>query len=158
MPRSHGPKQPAPRVVEPEVLTREQQIYEDRLIGLSVLSIADKYRTDVGEVQAIIARMCPGISLQMKLATIELELARLEELQTAFHAKAKGGCVQSAAILLRLSEARRQLLGLDSPLKVDAVQVRAEAAPTASSVDRIRAALDRLAHGTSKPPEEPTSH
>ena len=101
MPRAHGPKQPAPRIVEPEVLTREQQIYEDRLIGLSVLSIADKYRTDVGEVQAIIARMCPSISMQMKLATIELELARLEELQTAFHAKAKGGCVQSAAIVLR---------------------------------------------------------
>jgi hypothetical protein len=158
MPRAHGPKQPAPRVVEPEVLTREQQIYEDRLIGLSVLSIADKNRTDVSEVQAIIARMCPSISMQMKLTTIELELARLEELQTAFHAKAKSGCVQSAAILLRLSEARRQLLGLDSPLKVDAVQVRAEAAATASSVDRIHAALDRLAHGTSKPPEEPKSH
>jgi len=158
MPRAHGPKEPAPRAVEPEVLTREQQIYEDRLIGLSVLSIAEKYRTDVGEVEAIIARMCPSISMQMKLATIELELARLEELQTAFHTKAKSGCVQSAAILLRLSEARRQLLGLDSPLKVDAVQVRAEAAPTASSVGRIRAALDRLANGTSKPLEEPTNY
>jgi hypothetical protein len=145
MARAHGPRPPPLRTVEPEVLTREQQIYSDRLSGLSVLAIADKYRTDVVEVQAIITRMCPSISTALKLATVELELARLDELQSYFHAKARTGDAQAAAIVLRVSEARRQLLGINSPLSVDVVQVRAEAGPAKSSTDIISEAIERIA-------------
>jgi len=145
MPRAPGPRPPAPSVVEPQILTREQQIYADRLAGFSVLAIADKYRTDVPEVERIVSQMCPSISMQMKLATIELELARLDEITNAFHARAKAGDAPSAAIMLRVSDARRSLLGLDSPLRVDAVQVRAEAGPGPTSIDKISAVIERIA-------------
>jgi hypothetical protein len=159
MSRAHGPRpKPAP-VVEPEVLSREQQIYQDRLSGLSVLEIAERHRTDVVEVEAIVARMRPSVSTALKLATIELELARLDRLQNAFDAKATAGCTASAAIVLRVSDARRQLLGINSPLAVDVVQVRAETGPAKSSTDRIFEAIERIAgqagsNGSGKPAGE----
>ena len=51
----------------------------------------------------------------------------------------------AAALMLRIQERRAAYLGTETPLRVDTVQVRAEAAPQPSGTDRILEALNRLA-------------
>jgi hypothetical protein len=143
MPRAKGPKQPVSSL--PEVITREEAMLRERLAGKPIRRIAAEFGCSAEEAQGIIVGMCTSVTTQMKLHTVELELERLDELVRAFHAKALQGDAPSAAVLLRVQERRAMLLGTDSPLKVDAVQVHAEAAPHQSSIDRIMAAMQRLA-------------
>ena len=132
-----------------EVLTRDEAMFRERLAGKSIRSIAAEFGCDPIMAQDTIARMCQSVTTQMKLHAVELELERLDELTAAFHEKAKAGDVQCAAIVLRVSERRAALLGIDSPLRIDAVQARAEAEPTQSSFNKIHEAILRVARGGS---------
>jgi hypothetical protein len=145
MPRARGPKQPIAISVL-EVITRERAMYLDRLAGKSVRAIAEAFGISATEAQAIIASQCTPVDTQLKLHTVELELARLDELASVFHPKAIAGDISAAALVLKIQERRSCLLGTDTPLKIDAVQVRAAALPQQpSSVDRIMAAIQRIA-------------
>jgi hypothetical protein len=144
MSRAKGPKQPIV-ISAPEIITRERAMYLDRLAGKSVRSIAEAFGISATEAQAIISSQCVPIDTQLKLHTVELELGRLDQLASVFHPKAMAGDAQAAALVLRIQERRSALLGTDTPLRIDAVQVRAEAAPQPSGVDRIMEALGRLA-------------
>ena len=72
-------------------------------------------------------------------------IRRLDQLAATYHPKAIQGDAQAAALVLKIQERRSSLLGTDSPLKVDAVQVRAEAQPRPSATDRILEALEQFA-------------
>jgi hypothetical protein len=142
MPRARGPKQPASNV---EILTREEQMFRQRLAGVPVRRIAAEHGCSVEEAQTIIAGLCTSVTAQGRLHSLELELERLDELQEVFHVKAKAGDPQCAAIVIRLQERRSALLGLDAPASyLNAVQLVNQTAPKESSVDKIMAALNRL--------------
>jgi hypothetical protein len=143
MPRRRGPRQSANGT--PEVITREQAMFRQRLAGKSLRNIAADFGCELEEVQKIVAGMCTGITNRIKLHTIELELERLDELQAAFHEKAKAGDPQCAAIVLRIQERRAALLGLDTPTKIDAIQIAIATAPAPTGIERIRAAIERVA-------------
>jgi hypothetical protein len=157
MPRAKGPKQPIV-ISAPEVITRERAIYLDRLAGKSIRVIAEEFGISTTEAQAIISAQCT-VDTQLKLHTVELELARLDDLSATFYPRALKGDTAAAALLLRIQERRSALRGTDTPLRIDAVQVRAEAVPQSSSIDCIMAALQRVA-GKPEPndsdlPEDP---
>jgi hypothetical protein len=144
VPKARGLKNP-PNHTVPEIISPEQAMYLERVSGQSIKDIAHMFGRSPEAVQAIIDMQCPLVTTDLKIRTIGLELSRLDELHATFHPKAKAGDDRAAAIVLRIQERRAQMLGIDSPMRIDAVQVRAEAVPQPSGVDRIMEALNRLA-------------
>jgi hypothetical protein len=103
-------------------------------------------------VSEIIERMCAPVSPEMRRQALSLDLARLDQLQESFHEKALAGDVSCAAIVIKISERRAALLGLDVPAHIRGNQpVQIEVQP-ASTHDRIRAALEHLATQRLPPP------
>src|SRR5262245_45220333 len=127
---------------------REEEIFRARLKGRSVRAIAREFACEIVEVEEIIEKMCAPASAAMRRQALALDLQRLDELQTVFYEKAQDGDTASAAIVIKLSERRASLLGLDVPASVrgDAVQLAIITPPQPeSTTDRIRRALDLLA-------------
>jgi hypothetical protein len=127
-----------------ELIDREEAIFKARLAGKSVRRIAREFRTDLATVESVVQRCCPVINTQMRLAALALDLERLDELQNVFYSDAMNGDAQAAAICLKIAERRSCYLGLDSPMRIDPVQLAAEAQPQPTSTERIMAALNRL--------------
>jgi hypothetical protein len=89
----------------------------------------------------------------MRLNAIKLELERLDQLIRPFFAKALEGCTASASVMVRLSQRRSELLGLDAPLRIDATLIEVREAPT--STEKWQAAIDQL---VGKPAPSEQSH
>jgi hypothetical protein len=141
-----------------ELPDRDEQMFQARLSGQSVRSIARQFRVSEAQVQATVARLCTPVNVQMRVHTLQLELERLDQLEAVFYARATNeGDPQSAVICVKIAERRAAYLGIDAPVKVDPVQLAEAAAPKPTSTDRIRAALDRIAsqHKPNGDGEEP---
>ena len=82
-------------------------MYLDRLAGKSIRVIAEEFGISTTEAQAIISAQCTPVDTQLKLHTVELELARLDELASVYHPKAVKGCISSAVLLLRIQAGHR---------------------------------------------------
>ena len=136
----------------------EDQILELRLGGASTKTIARRFRIPVEAVNDVLDAAFEQLSDRGRLRATHLELARLDELLGKFRAKALEGDPVAANLLVRLSERRSALLGLDHR-QVDPVMLSLSVMPRASSTDRIREAIDRLRHdplyGGRPDPEEP---
>jgi DNA-binding CsgD family transcriptional regulator len=123
---------------------RDQQMFELRLQGASIRSIARQFRISEQQVQATVARMCTPLTVQLRAHTFELELERLDQLQKAFFTDAQKGDPAAAAITLKILERRACMMGIDAP-RADPMQLIAEANPVKkTTTDRIEAALKRL--------------
>jgi hypothetical protein len=61
----------------------------------------------------------------MRLTALALDLERLDELQNVFYDDAMKGDAQAAAICLKVAERRSAYLGLDTPVRIDPVQLAA---------------------------------
>jgi hypothetical protein len=136
-----------------ELVSRDRQMFKQRLAGKSIRAIAQEFRLSVRETQDIVMAMCTGIDVRMRIHTLELELERLDELQGAFHERALDGDVPAGALVLKISERRAQLLGLDAPVRLDLNQIEA-IEPRESSFDKIKAALDAVARERLKKPDK----
>ena len=75
---SKGPKKPIVISV-PEIITRERAMYLDRLAGKSVRAIAEEYGISPTEARRS-SSQCTPVDVQLKLHTVELELARIDAL------------------------------------------------------------------------------
>jgi DNA-binding CsgD family transcriptional regulator len=124
----------------------EDQILELRLGGASVKTIARRFHISVERVNETLDGAFEQLSDRGRLRATNLELARLDELIGKFRAKALEGDPVAANLMVRLSERRCQLLGLDHK-NTDPVLLNMVVNPPASSTDRIRQALDRLRVG-----------
>jgi hypothetical protein len=58
--------------------------------------------------------------------TIDVELMRLDELQKAFFPQAKGREIGAGALIIKIQERRATLMGLNTPMKVDPIQLAAD--------------------------------
>jgi hypothetical protein len=76
-------------------------------------------------------------------------LSRLDELLRVFFACAIEN-VEVGLLVVKIFERRALLLGLDSPQKLDIIQVQAEGAPT--SYEKITAAIMSLKYGSNGEP------
>src|SRR5262249_46732676 len=131
---------------------RDDAILEERLSGRSVQIIARQHHCAIDEVEAMIDRRLGGeIDNVMRLKAIKLDIARLEGLMQPFYERAtKDRDWQAGTLCVKILESRGLLLGLDSPKRVDVVQMQAQEQP--SDYERIRAAIYAVARPNGRLP------
>ncbi|MGR4930615.1 hypothetical protein ACIPUD_27985 [Bradyrhizobium sp. CAR08] len=111
----------------------DAQILTHRMAGISVRAIMRRYGMTKRDVEAALDRALPQINNATRIATIKLELERLDQLIRPFFVKALAGDTAAASILVKLSERRSSLLGLDAPLRIDATLVESYDNPTTTA-------------------------
>jgi len=128
-----------------EVADRDEQIFCARLAGKSVRLIAKRFGLTVEEASKIIEERCAPLSASMRRQELQLDLERLDALQTVFHEAAMRGDVASAAVYIKILERRALVLGFDQPASTRVSPIEVTVAPQETSTDRIRRALEDLA-------------
>jgi hypothetical protein len=126
-----------------DIDTRDEQMFQLRLSGMSVRKIAKQFNVTEAEAQKAIAEQCTPISQQMRKHTLELELDRLDEMEEIFYPSMKEKNTASGHLVMKIREMRADLLGYRAAIRVDATQI-IQAAEVNSS-DRIQRVLDDLA-------------
>jgi hypothetical protein len=121
---------------------RDDFILQERLSGRSARSISKELRCTVGEVDESLDRTLPKITNEAKRRLIALDLDRLDGLIEVFYKRAIEKVDAQAGLLVVKILA---LLGLDSPQKLDVVQVQASAEPTQH--EKIKDAIMRITKG-----------
>jgi hypothetical protein len=122
----------------------DDDIIQQRVSGRSVRAIARTFGVTGAEVNAVIDRFATAtIDDKIRTHTLALELARLDELQDTFYARALEGDVQSGALCAKIIERRCTMLGLYTP-PATTLQVVEAQAPRETSTEKIRHVLDQL--------------
>ena len=122
----------------------DDEVIRQRISGRSARAIAKAHATTVAEVNKALDRFTETtIDDKIRKHTLALELARLDELQEVFYARALEGDVQCGALCTKIIERRCTMLGLYTPPAATLQVIEAEA-PKETSTDRICAAIDRI--------------
>jgi len=122
---------------------RDDFILQERVSGRSTRSIAKELSLTISEVNASLDRTLPTIDNPARLRHISLDLSRLDRLLETFHKRAiEKEDTQAALCVVKILERKAALLGLDSPQKVDIVQLQTQQQP--SRHDRIAAAINQM--------------
>jgi hypothetical protein len=130
---------------------RDDFILQERLSGRSARSISKELHCPVSEIDESLDRTLPKITNEAKRRIIALDIDRLDELLKVFFARAVENVdAQAGLLVVKILERKAALLGLDSPQKLDVVQVQAQKEP--SEHDRIKEAIMRVAN--SAPPAQ----
>src|SRR5215468_4229651 len=107
-------------------------------------AIAKAQATTVAEVNKALDRFTETtIDDKIRRHTLALELARLDESQETFYARALEGDVQCGALITKIIERRCTMLGLYTPQTATLQVIEAET-PRETSTERLRAAIDRI--------------
>src|SRR5215831_11911928 len=115
---------------------RDDFILQERLTGRSARSISKELRCTVGEVDAALDRVLPKLDNAARLRYISLDLQRLDALLKTFLARAiENVDAQAGLLCVKILERKAAMLGLDTPQKLDIVQVQAQEEP--SSFDQL---------------------
>jgi hypothetical protein len=124
---------------------RDDMILEARIVGTSVRTIAKRFAITSREVEAVIDRKLDcTLDNDLRMRVVKLDLARLDALGSCFFVKAiKDKDTQAGLLCCKLLERRAALLGLDSPTRIDVVQVSAP--PPQQEFDRIFDAIVGIA-------------
>src|SRR6516165_7594190 len=123
---------------------QDDYILQERLNGRSARSIGKELHCPVSEIDEALDRTLPKITNEAKRRIIALDLNRLDELLKVFMARAiDKGDTQAGLLVVKILERKAALLGLDSPQKLDVVQVQATTEPTQH--EKIRDAIMRIA-------------
>jgi len=118
---------------------------QERLSGRSARSIGKELHCPVSEIDESLDRTLPKITNEAKRRIIALDIDRLDELLKVFFNRAVEKVdAQAGLLVVKILERKAALLGLDSPQKLDVVQVQAQKEPTGH--DRIRDAIMRVAN------------
>jgi hypothetical protein len=129
---------------------RDDYILQERLSGRSARSISKELRCTVGEVDASLDRTLPRIDNDARRRYVALDLNRLDGLLETFYKRAiEKADAQAGLLVVKILERRALLLGLDSPQKLDVIQVQAQETP--NEFDKIYDAIMRVARGHPAP-------
>ena len=122
----------------------DDTIIQQRVSGRSARAIAKAQGCTVTEVNRVLDRFTETtIDDKTRKHTLALELARLDELQETFYARALEGDVACGALITKIIERRCVMLGLYTPQTATLQIIEAEA-PRETSTERLRAAIDRI--------------
>jgi hypothetical protein len=122
---------------------RDDFILQERLSGRSARSISKELRCTVGDVDAALDRVLPKLDNAARLRYISLDLQRLDALLKTFFARAiEKVDAQAGLLCVKILERKAALLGLDTPQKLDIVQVQAQEGP--SSFEKIHEMILRI--------------
>ena len=123
---------------------RDDFILQERLNGRSARSIGKELHCPVSEIDESLDRTLPKITNDAKRRIIALDLDRLDELLKVFFNRATEKVdAQAGLLVVKILERKAAMLGLDSPQKLDVVQVQAQKEPTQH--EKIRDAIMRIA-------------
>src|SRR5262249_13081004 len=115
-----------------------------RVSGRSARAIARAQGCTLTEVNRVLDCFTETtIDDKTRKHTLALELARLDELQETFYARALEGDVACGALITKIIERRCVMLGLYTPQTATLQIIEAEA-PRETSTERLRAAIDRI--------------
>jgi hypothetical protein len=110
---------------------RDDFILQERLSGKSARAISKQLRCTVGEVDAALDRVLPKLDNAARLRHISLDLNRLDRLLEVFYKRAiEDVDTQAGLLCVKILERKSAMLGLDSPQKLDIVQVQAQKEPS----------------------------
>src|SRR5215471_11476736 len=119
-------------------------IIQQRVSGRSARAIARAQGCTLTEVSKVLDRFTETtIDDKTRKHALALELARLDELQETFYARALEGDVACGALITKIIERRCTILGLYTPQTATLQIIEAEA-PRETSTERLRAAIDRI--------------
>jgi len=122
----------------------DDEIVQQRVSGRSARAIARAQGCTLAEVTRVLDRFTETtIDDKTRKHTLALELARLDELQETFYARALEGDVACGALITKIIERRCVMLGLYTPQTATLQVIEAEA-PRETSTERLRAAIDRI--------------
>jgi len=122
---------------------RDDFILQERLSGKSARTISKQLRCTVGEINASLDRTLPTIDNDARRRHVSLDLNRLDGLLETFYKRAiEKEDAQAGLLCVKIMERKAAMLGLDSPQKLDIIQVQAKDAP--SSHERIKAAIMQM--------------
>ena len=122
----------------------DDEIVQQRVSGRSARAIARAQGCTLTEVSRVLDRFTETtIDDKTRKHTLALELARLDELQETFYARALEGDVACGALITKIIERRCVMLGLYTPQTATLQIIEAET-PRETSTERLRAAIDRI--------------
>jgi len=114
----------------------DDEVIRQRISGRSARAIAKAQATTVAEVNKALDRFTETtIDDKVRRHTLALELARLDELQETFYARALEGDVACGALITKIIERRCVMLGLYTP-QTATLQIIEAAAPKETSTER----------------------
>jgi hypothetical protein len=113
---------------------------------VSARSISRRLGVSLGDIFDVLDRWATQtITHKLRFHTLALELARLDDMQKVFDAQARTGDVASGALVAKLGEQRRILLGLGvGPARQDPNTIDAQAVRAKTSTQRIAEVINRL--------------
>jgi hypothetical protein len=122
----------------------DDEIVQQRVSGRSARAIARAQGCTLAEVNKALDRFTETtIDDKTRKHTLALELARLDELQETFYARALEGDVACGALITKIIERRCVMLGLYTP-QTATLQIIETEPPRETSTERLRAAIDRI--------------
>jgi len=124
----------------------DDTIIQQRVSGRSARAIARAQGCTLAEVSKVLDRFTETtIDDKTRKHTLALELARLDELQETFYARALEGDVACGALITKIIERRCTMLGLYTPQTATLQVIEAEA-PRETSTERL--GFDNLQRGS----------
>jgi hypothetical protein len=124
---------------------RERQICDLRVSGKPVAEVCQMLGVTVADINRALDRAAQAaLTPSARVRTIHIEAARMEVLEEAFMAPAKGGDDKAAMVVIRAQERKATLMGLNAPLRTDPVQLAIEAAPQLTSTQKLRDIFNRV--------------
>ena len=138
----------------------DEDIVQARIRGESVRSSAKRLSCTLAEVHKVLDRFAETtIDDKTRKHTLALELARLDELQETFYARALEGDVACGALITKIIERRCTMLGLYTPQTATLQVIEAET-PRETSTDKISALIERIRGKTrdDDPDDPPSTH
>src|SRR5215470_6790845 len=138
----------------------DDQIIQQRVSGRSARAIARAHGCTLAEVSKVLDRFTETtIDDKTRKHTLALELARLDELQETFYARALEGDVQCGALITKIIERRCTMLGLYTPQTATLQVIEAETLRE-TSTDKISALIERIRAKTrdDDPDDPPSTH
>jgi DNA-binding transcriptional MerR regulator len=135
----------------------DEAIIQQRIVGRSARAIARAQGCTLAEVSKVLDRFTETtIDDKTRKHTLALELARLDELQETFYARALEGDVQCGALITKIIERRCTMLGLYTPQTATLQVIEAET-PRETSTDKISALIERIRGKTRDDQDDPPS-
>jgi hypothetical protein len=122
---------------------RDRKIVDLRIGGKSVAEVCGMLGVTVSDINLALDRAAAAaLTPAARLRVIHVEAARMEVLEEAFMASAKGGDDKSAMVVIRAQERKATLLGLNAPLRTDPIALAVETGPNLSSTEALRKIFD----------------
>ena len=132
---------------------RDDYILQERLSGKSARTISKQLRCTVGEINASLDRTLPTIDNAARQRHVSLDLSCLDGLLETFYKLAiEKEDTQAGLLCVKIMERKAAMLGLDSPQKLDVIQLQTQQQP--SQHDKIAKVINDFWNRMSEPEKE----